>query len=70
MSDNGVGLDPTSLHTTATGGFGLFGIHERLAYLGGDLIVDSAPRQGTRAKLTLPFMCELPIGQAVAPADG
>jgi len=41
-----------------SGGFGLFGIRERLRYLGGRFNVDSAPGHGTRITATVPIDVE------------
>lgn len=57
VSDNGVGFDPGSVETTEQGGFGLFSIRERLAYMGGDFQIDSAPGKGTRSSVSLPIPC-------------
>jgi PAS domain S-box-containing protein len=54
--DDGCGFDPafvTLAHST-TSGFGLFSIRERVALLGGELQIDSAPGKGTRATVTVP----------------
>lgn len=48
VSDDGVGS------TDKTSGFGLLGIRERVALLGGELTVDSAPNQGFRLAVTVP----------------
>lgn len=50
VSDNGRGFD------TEQGGigFGLLGIRERLAGLGGSVVIDSRPGQGSRVRLTAP----------------
>ena len=56
VADDGCGFDPSFLtfaNSTARG-FGLFSIRERLALLGGELQIDSAPERGTRATVTLP----------------
>jgi PAS domain S-box-containing protein len=57
VSDEGVGFDPTV--TLRHGdqhqlGLGLFSIRERLALLGGQLDIQSAPGKGARFSLTLP----------------
>jgi signal transduction histidine kinase len=37
------------------GGFGLVGLRERAELLGGAVVVDSAPGQGTRVEIRLPL---------------
>jgi signal transduction histidine kinase len=54
VADDGVGFDPQSVSYTTAGGFGLYGLRERLAYLGGDLQIVSSPGQGARTTLRLP----------------
>jgi PAS domain S-box-containing protein len=57
VSDEGVGFDPAvTLHQGDQHelGLGLFSIQERLALLGGQLDIQSAPGKGTRFSLTLP----------------
>ncbi|MCX5684585.1 MAG: ATP-binding protein, partial [Planctomycetota bacterium] len=56
VADSGAGFDPARLENemTATGGFGLFSIRERLGYLGGRMTVDSAPGRGSRFTLVAP----------------
>lgn len=69
IADNGVGFDPATLEVTEQGGFGLFSARERMAYLGGDFELESAPGKGTRARLTLPLRSEGAAPQSVsAPA--
>jgi signal transduction histidine kinase len=43
-----------TLANSTTRGFGLFSIRERLALLGGELQIHSAPGKGTRATVTVP----------------
>ncbi len=50
VRDDGVGFDTTS----ATRGFGLLGMHERVELLDGELRIESAPGEGTRIHVTLP----------------
>ena len=52
VADNGRGLAPDA--QVERGSFGLFGLSERAAQLGGTVVVDSAPRKGTRIVVHLP----------------
>jgi signal transduction histidine kinase len=58
VADDGCGFDPSFLTfpSSTTRGFGLFSIRERVALLGGELKIDSAPGQGTRATVTVPCL--------------
>ncbi|HEX4119691.1 MAG TPA: GAF domain-containing protein [Verrucomicrobiae bacterium] len=49
--DNGRGFDPTRKHD----GFGLLGMRERVAAMGGELTIESANGQGTSITATLPM---------------
>lgn len=51
VSDNGNGFDVV---TRVGKGFGLTGMHERVATLGGSLSIDSQPGRGTEVSATLP----------------
>ncbi len=51
VSDDGCGFDATVPKKT----FGLLGMHERVALLGGHLDIDSVPGQGTRITGSLPL---------------
>jgi signal transduction histidine kinase len=51
VSDNGQGFDVV---TRVGKGFGLTGMHERVAGLGGSLSIDSRPGHGTEVSATLP----------------
>lgn len=55
--DNGTGFDKKQAFRTdiSSGGFGLFSIRERLRHLGGKLIIQSIPGQGTRVIMTAPM---------------
>jgi signal transduction histidine kinase len=77
VEDDGVGFGP--IVVAASGqrrGLGLLGMRERAAALGGTLVVDSAPRRGTRVSVTLPLWAgaatetSLPdgVGVGLAPA--
>lgn len=57
ISDNGVGFDPEQTRTTDSSGFGLFSLRERMSYLGGNVMIESAPGAGTRATISLPMAC-------------
>ena len=53
MRDNGVGL-PTSFNAAKLS-HGLSGMRQRARALGGDIAWESAPRQGTRIDVHIPF---------------
>ena len=55
VQDDGKGFDPALVQVSETGGFGLFNVRERLGYVGGSLVIDSAPGQGTRSTMVLPI---------------
>lgn len=52
VRDNGGGFDPASLGMDS---FGVAGMRERAAAIGGRLEIESAPRQGTRVSLLVPI---------------
>ena len=56
VADEGFGFDPNQLRAKGghSGGFGLFGINERLSYMGGRMEIDSSPGRGSQFKLVLP----------------
>lgn len=54
MNDDGHGFDPSSLHTSRFGGFGLAGIKERAEVMHAQLEVHSAPDCGTFIQITIP----------------
>lgn len=56
VTDNGVGFDTTAALAKGgdAGGFGLFSIKERLAYISGTLEIDSTIGQGTRVVIRFP----------------
>ncbi len=58
VEDNGCGFDP-SHPPAARKGNGLGNMHKRIETLGGQLELTSAPAQGTRLKLTLPWSANL-----------
>jgi Signal transduction histidine kinase len=51
VEDNGIGFDSKSIDKKNS--FGLLGIKERLAVLGGELIIDSYPGKGTKIFITV-----------------
>jgi signal transduction histidine kinase len=54
VEDDGIGFDPEAAAGKRES-FGLSGMRERVALLGGDLRIDSSPRQGTRIQARLPI---------------
>jgi len=56
VEDDGVGFDPAlAPRGSGRGGFGLLGLRERAELLGGAVLVDSTPGQGTRVEIRLPL---------------
>ena len=56
VSDHGKGFAADeSSPGQSSGGFGLFHLRERLAYMGGDFEVSSSPDHGVRVVMTLPL---------------
>ena len=53
VSDSGVGFDPLE---TRNGGLGLISMHERTAFLGGQLTIHAAPGSGTRIDVRIPLI--------------
>ncbi len=60
VSDEGAGFDPRRLNNPGGNqeGFGLFSIRERIALLGGDIEISSAPGKGCRVVLKIPVVQE------------
>ncbi len=54
VTDNGRGFDPAHVVPQRDGGFGLIGMHERVARIGGRLDVCSTPGAGTAIRATVP----------------
>jgi signal transduction histidine kinase len=52
VKDEGIGFD--TLFMEWSQGFGLFGIRERLQFIGGELFVQSEPGKGTRVTILAP----------------
>jgi signal transduction histidine kinase len=55
IADDGCGFDARALSTDAAMRFGLVGMRERIAYLGGQLDVKSAPGSGTKLSVQVPL---------------
>jgi signal transduction histidine kinase len=55
VRDNGKGFDPQEPARAPRARFGLLGIRERVAVLGGAVQIDSRPGAGTRLRATLPL---------------
>jgi signal transduction histidine kinase len=53
VRDNGRGLTPKQAHAPSS--FGLLGMKERAALLGGDLVIDGAENRGTTVTVTIPL---------------
>ena len=54
VSDNGMGIDPATADTGKDGHFGLQGMRERAARIGGKLTIVSSTNSGTEIKLIVP----------------
>jgi ligand-binding sensor domain-containing protein/signal transduction histidine kinase len=52
LSDDGQGFDPAT--TLSEGHYGLQGVRERIQRFGGEVEIDSRPREGTRLRVTIP----------------
>ena len=55
IQDNGCGFDPTAPVSESGSGLGLLGMRERLAMIGGELDIDSAPNRGTTISARAPL---------------
>jgi signal transduction histidine kinase len=60
VEDDGIGFDTAEAARDAakSGAFGLFGIRERLEYLGGEMRLESQPGRGARITLVVPLKDE------------
>ena len=58
VEDKGAGFDQNmlALRGGQSSGIGLFGISERLSYIGGRMEIDSAPGLGSRFRLIVPIL--------------
>ena len=56
IQDDGVGFDPAAVAPpNRSGGFGLVGLRERVAELGGEVSIESTPDQGATIGVLLPI---------------
>ena len=72
VQDAGLGFQPSlgSTDYTNPGRFGLFSIRERAEALGGHFHIESAPGQGTLAKLVVPLQPRLsPVSHSIEPQE-
>ena len=72
VHDHGQGFRVETAETHPASGltakFGLFSIHERMKALGGSFTIESAPGQGTTARLTLPLRASGQVAKAGSPS--
>lgn len=54
VADNGNGFDPGDLRRSTPDGLGIVTATQRLEFVGGRFVIDSAPGQGTRSSLLIP----------------
>jgi signal transduction histidine kinase/ActR/RegA family two-component response regulator len=68
VSDQGRGFHPEAIDSCGEkAGFGLLSIKERASYIGGRLIIESAPGQGSRFTLTVPVVLPAAEPSRVSP---
>ena len=60
VRDNGAGFSPENCPGVLQGHFGLQGIRERVAKLGGRMEIDSAPGRGTQVSIDIPHPEDIP----------
>jgi signal transduction histidine kinase len=56
VADDGLGFKVDDMMRSRERGLGLFGMQERLALVGGQLVIDSAPGGGTRVNARVPLV--------------
>jgi two-component system NarL family sensor kinase len=64
VEDDGIGIDPVRLDRRAQGHLGLLLVSDRVASLGGELTIESAPGSGTRVEAVLPILSAARRSQA------
>jgi signal transduction histidine kinase/CheY-like chemotaxis protein len=68
VSDPGKGFDPSILKTPVPkSGLGILSLRERASYVGGSLIIESAPGQGSRITLSVPASMDALVAPYPAP---
>ena len=69
VDDNGTGIDPAIADRGKDGHFGLQGMRERAARIGGKLTLGSSSNSGTKIKLIVPggivFRKTMPVGRSL-----
>ncbi len=55
VSDDGIGMSGEQYESIGKNGFGLFGIRERLKYIGGSMIIEKFASSGTTVILNIPI---------------
>ena len=64
VADDGVGFDVSNIgQPTSEGGYGLFGVRERLKSYGGDIKIMTAKDRGTNINLTVPLLSKRKKGR-------
>ena len=56
ITDDGEGFDLMAIQREGQGHFGLLGMQERAGSLGGRLVIQTTPRQGTRVEVSVPLV--------------
>ncbi len=70
VRDRGIGFDPTTVRDAEHPSWGLLGMQERAALLGGQLALDTAPGKGTCVSVIIPLRPEREVRHADTPAAG
>jgi PAS domain S-box-containing protein len=71
VSDEGTGFNPEILESTAGKiGFGLMSLRERSRSIGGDMVIESTPGQGSRFTVTIPAKLAGPIESSILKPTG
>jgi len=64
VRDNGTGIDPQVLHNGREGHWGLAGMRERAAKIGGLLNISSSATSGTEIRLSIPSSIAFQVAKA------